>query len=198
MSEKTARKEQYPRNAQQTRARILKVAAELFSQASYDNVRSRDIAQKAGVDVALINRYFGSKKELFKEVFEHFLVAPPAIATGDSLEERICKVFEMFFNGQLIHDEFDSVNLFTLSVSSPEVGGIVAEYFQNCITEIAGNFSTEAARTLSTSLLMYIAGARMVFRILPAEERERLDKEVMLEPIRSLFREHSKQGNKQN
>lgn len=192
MPQKPARKEQYPRNAQQTRARILNVAAELFSHASYDNVRSRDIAHKAGVDVALINRYFGSKKELFKEVFEHFLVAPPAIAAGDSLEERICKVFEMFFSGQLIHDEFDSVNLFTLSASSPEVGGIVAEYFQNCITEIAGNFSTEAARTLSTSLLMYIAGARMVFRILPAEERERLDKEVMLEPIRSLFREHVK------
>ncbi|WP_417482450.1 TetR/AcrR family transcriptional regulator [Maricaulis sp.] len=55
-----------PRNAEATRAAILTAARDCFSHESYDQVGIRDIAQKAGVDAALICRYFGSKEDLFK------------------------------------------------------------------------------------------------------------------------------------
>lgn len=54
-----------PRNAEATRAAILKSATVRFARESYDDVGMRDIARDVGVDAALISRYFGSKEELF-------------------------------------------------------------------------------------------------------------------------------------
>ena len=55
------------RDAATTRAAILAAARQAFSGSGYDSVGVRDIAAKAGVTAALVNRYFGSKKLLFSE-----------------------------------------------------------------------------------------------------------------------------------
>lgn len=52
-----------------TREAILESARELFQQKSYDQVGVREIASRAGVDAAMVNRYFGSKMGLFDELF---------------------------------------------------------------------------------------------------------------------------------
>ena len=56
------------RNAAGTRERILAAARTRFSQNSFENVGTREIAADAGVDAALVNRYFGGKDNLFAEV----------------------------------------------------------------------------------------------------------------------------------
>src|SRR3546814_8975833 len=56
------------RDAAATRAAILAAARERFLRESYDSVGLRDIAGGAGVDVALVGRYFGGKEGLFREV----------------------------------------------------------------------------------------------------------------------------------
>lgn len=57
-----------PRNARGTRARILRAAGEVFAERGYEAATVRDIAGRAGVNQALIFRYFGSKKALLTEV----------------------------------------------------------------------------------------------------------------------------------
>jgi AcrR family transcriptional regulator len=54
-----------PRNAAATREAILHAALAAFSHYGYDGIGVRDIAQTAGVTGVLVNRYFGSKEELF-------------------------------------------------------------------------------------------------------------------------------------
>lgn len=56
------------RNAGATRAAILDAARCRFARQGYDGASTRDIAADAGIDPALINRYFGSKDDLFAEV----------------------------------------------------------------------------------------------------------------------------------
>ncbi|HYI43021.1 MAG TPA: TetR family transcriptional regulator [Sphingomicrobium sp.] len=56
------------RNAAATRERLLACAHRRFLNESYENVGLREIAADAGVDVALVGRYFGSKEQLFKQV----------------------------------------------------------------------------------------------------------------------------------
>ena len=53
------------RNAEATRAAILEAAKAQFAQLGYDCAVLRDIARDAGVDVALVKRYFGGKEALF-------------------------------------------------------------------------------------------------------------------------------------
>jgi AcrR family transcriptional regulator len=55
------------RNAAATRLAILEAAKTCFMHDGYEQVGVRDIAARAGVDPALVNRYFGSKEGLFSE-----------------------------------------------------------------------------------------------------------------------------------
>ena len=55
------------RNAAATRQAILEAAKTCFMHEGYEQVGVRDIAARAGVDPALVNRYFGSKEGLFSE-----------------------------------------------------------------------------------------------------------------------------------
>ena len=58
-----------PRNALATRAAILEAARACFTEAGYEHVGVRDVAARAGVNGALVIRYFGSKVQLFEQAF---------------------------------------------------------------------------------------------------------------------------------
>jgi AcrR family transcriptional regulator len=54
------------RDAVRTRQQLLQAARRRFAVDGYDAATVRDIADEVGVNVALINRYFGSKAGLFE------------------------------------------------------------------------------------------------------------------------------------
>ena len=54
------------------KAAILLAAEKLFAQHGYDVVSLRQIAEEAGVPLALVGYYFGQKHELFEAVFAHW------------------------------------------------------------------------------------------------------------------------------
>jgi AcrR family transcriptional regulator len=56
------------RDANASRVALLDAAAELFAERGYDRTTVRDIAGRAGVNQALLFRYFGSKEALFAAV----------------------------------------------------------------------------------------------------------------------------------
>jgi AcrR family transcriptional regulator len=58
------------RDAEATRTAILKAGKAQFAQLGYDRAVLRDIAAEAGVDVALVARYFGGKAGLFTEALK--------------------------------------------------------------------------------------------------------------------------------
>jgi AcrR family transcriptional regulator len=58
------------RNAAATREAILQSALVAFTRHGYDGVGVREIARAAGVTAMLVNRYFGSKEQLFAEVVD--------------------------------------------------------------------------------------------------------------------------------
>lgn len=75
-----------PRNAGATREAILRSALGAFSRHGYDGIGVREIARKAGVTAVLVNRYFGSKEELFAAAVE-------AAFASRSLFEGDCSMF---------------------------------------------------------------------------------------------------------
>jgi AcrR family transcriptional regulator len=85
-----------PRGTTSTRADILAAARRHFLADGYDRVTLRSVAADAGVDVALVSYYFGSKKGLFGAAMA--LAANPAVLlagelTGplNSLPERVVR-----------------------------------------------------------------------------------------------------------
>ncbi|MCP2165123.1 TetR/AcrR family transcriptional regulator [Goodfellowiella coeruleoviolacea] len=79
------------RDAAATRAALLAAATELFNERGFDRATVRDIAERAGVNQALLFRYFGTKDELFALVIanrsrELINSAPPERLVGRTLD----------------------------------------------------------------------------------------------------------------
>ncbi|SDL32200.1 TetR/AcrR family transcriptional regulator [Nonomuraea jiangxiensis] len=53
------------RDSAASRELLLRAASELFADRGYDRTTARDIGERAGVDPALIARYFGGKSQLY-------------------------------------------------------------------------------------------------------------------------------------
>ena len=62
---------------------ILLAAEKLFAQQGYHAVTIRQIAEEAGVPLALVGYYFGPKHELFHAIFEHW---------NHAIEERLASL----------------------------------------------------------------------------------------------------------
>jgi AcrR family transcriptional regulator len=58
------------RDSAASRAALLAAASALFSSGGYDQTTIRDIGERAGVDPALIARYFGNKLNLYMATLE--------------------------------------------------------------------------------------------------------------------------------
>jgi AcrR family transcriptional regulator len=75
------------RNAAATREAILWSARRAFTRFGYDGVGVREIAEGAGVTAMLVNRYFGSKEQLFGEVVAATM-AQPGILTDRVMKPK--------------------------------------------------------------------------------------------------------------
>ena len=51
--------------------KIIETAERLFADNSYDGTSVRDIAEEAGINVAMISYYFGSKEKLLEALFSY-------------------------------------------------------------------------------------------------------------------------------
>jgi AcrR family transcriptional regulator len=63
------------RNAERTRAAILGAAQDAFATRGYSATGVREITAAAGVSIALVNRYYGSKEKLFEAALADLLNA---------------------------------------------------------------------------------------------------------------------------
>jgi AcrR family transcriptional regulator len=61
------------RDAARTRQALLEAAQEIFSIHGYNDAGVRQITARAGVNMALVSRYFGSKERLFEEALRDIL-----------------------------------------------------------------------------------------------------------------------------
>src|SRR5882672_7085282 len=66
------------------KAHILNVAMQLFAEKGFEGSSIRDLAARAGVNVAMVNYYFGSKEKLFES-----MVAQKASYTRGVLDEIV-------------------------------------------------------------------------------------------------------------
>ncbi|SDG07556.1 DNA-binding transcriptional regulator, AcrR family [Sinosporangium album] len=160
------RDEPRPRDRDATRRRILDAASRLFSELGYDQVTMRHLAAEAHANVALINRYFGSKRALFTEVIARQARLPEVIAgPPDGLPRRLAE----FIADRLTSEQPDSpvMAALTRTGTSPEVHEILSDRLANVIlaplTASLPGSEAHLRATLATTLIM---GSGTVSRLL--------------------------------
>lgn len=114
-----------PRNAEATRTAIIAAARHCFTRESYDQVGIRDIAVKAGVDSALVCRYFGSKGDLFAHLLQRPDKPLEMIEAGrDGLSTRVA---EMVVSKAGDQEAVDDLLIMLRSASSKTAANLVRE-----------------------------------------------------------------------
>ncbi len=161
-----------PSKAAITRGIILEAARRRFLQESYDSVGLRDIARDAGVDVALVSRYFGSKESLFRQVLgvgskDEILPAGlkdqdiPAFLTGLFLEQ----------GGEEGGEHLERLLIMLRSASSPIASQIVRETLKTDIllplAERLEGEAPEVRASLSMAVWMGLTVLRTVMSVKP-------------------------------
>ena len=101
-----------------TEQKIIKAAKSIFTQKGFAATKTRDIAEEAGINLALLNYYFGSKENLFKLVVtdkfqDLFGVLGPVLSNAEiALEDKIEVLIEKY--SQLLTENED-LPIFVLS-----------------------------------------------------------------------------------
>jgi AcrR family transcriptional regulator len=88
------------KKSDRTRAAILEAARLLFAERGYDAATVRDVAGAAGVDPALVIRYFGNKEALFAQAADFRLDLPDLrTVEPDRVGEALVRHFLLLWEG---------------------------------------------------------------------------------------------------
>lgn len=94
-----------------TEEKIKEAASKVFTKKGYGNARTRDIAEEAGINLALLNYYFRSKEKLFEIVMGEriqklFGILTPVLNDKETtLEEKFERITENYINMLIEHPD---------------------------------------------------------------------------------------------
>ena len=167
-----------------TREAMLFAARERFANENYENVGLRDIARDAGVDVALVARYFGNKEELFKEALRSSKAHNFEIEGGaKNLPAYLASLFDGD-DDKATGKHAESLLIMLRSASSPAAAKIVREAIREDVLDpIAAALDGDCADAragLSLAILMGTTVLRAIMGVKPLcdADRQFLDRKL--------------------
>lgn len=156
-----------------TREAIAEAARRQFAELGYDRATLRGIAGEAGVDAALVVRFYGSKEALFREV----MALPPAVADAiaalaDGPRTTVGRRLAEVVVGMLEDPRSRSVVLGRIRSASshPEAAALVRETVTRDVGRLVAALTDDDPETravLVGSQVVGLALARHVVRVEP-------------------------------
>jgi AcrR family transcriptional regulator len=156
------------RRGDATRARILEAARVRFATDGYERATIRSIAADAGIDPALVMRYFGNKEALFAAAADFDLHLPqletlPVAKIGSTLVTHLLERWE---------GDDTLVALLRAAVTNPaateRIRTIFATQVRTAVAALGGDAKTVATRAgLLSAQILGFALCRYVLRLPP-------------------------------
>ena len=170
---------QQKRNAAETRNRLLQAARRLFASANYVSVGIREIGAEAGVNPALISRYFGSKRNLFLEVAgilnDEGNAALPEVSPLERTNLAMSGILTEGAQSAWVTD----FRITALSALDPNVSGVMTATYDKVREQIMGVLSGEHTATRTELILAQLMGAALVVNLLRGDKSPQIDLEFM-------------------
>ncbi|MFG1931451.1 TetR/AcrR family transcriptional regulator [Mycobacterium sp. NPDC048908] len=176
-----------PRNAAATREAILESAIRSFARAGYDGVGVRDIAGEAGVTAMMVNRYFGSKEQLFAEAVE-VSFAPAAVIGTDpkTLAHEAATTLVARTNPDA--EPLDPFLIMLRSVSNPRAVEIVRDAIERHVgRRLAGQLPEPGRGVRTEAMLSAIAGILLMRRVMHTRALNEADADQLVNVLEAMF-----------
>lgn len=178
-----------PKKSELTKEAILESARDAFRKYGYDQVGVRQICSGAGVNCALVNRYFGSKLGLFREALADDtdyseLYAGPISDLGKRLAQFLLEGSIAKKSGESLSIDPQRLLLFMRSVGCPEALPVLREALQKKVTSLLANvLPPPFVQEKSALLTSHIFGFLVIHRIVGAACVLQADKEVLADQL---------------
>lgn len=153
------------RDAAATRQNIIEAAQAHFAQNGFDAAGLREIARSAGINVALVNRYFGSKEGLFEEaVISNSDIE--GFVSGDKCSFGI-RIAEKSVS-KTLNDEGIEPNLAIIrSVGSPQVQGQLKEALETqTISRLSEWLGGEDSEQRAALIMAHLLGFALLHSVI--------------------------------
>ena len=155
------------RNAGRTRERILAAAQTVFSDRDYKQARLSDIAAIAGIDQAMVVRYFGTKDRLFEQALAALLAANSVgeVRRRDTFGKDVVRRLLAEDGGPR-----DPLSMVIHATSDPVAQPIAQRLMTDHILKPLSHWlGGEAAESRAAAVLLLCAGLFTYRRLLPLE-----------------------------
>ena len=170
---------QQKRNAAETRNRLLQAARRLFASANYVSVGIREIGAEAGVNPALISRYFGSKRNLFLEVAsilnDEGNAALPEVSPLERTNLAMSGILTEGAQSAWVTD----LRITALSALDPNVSDVMTATYDKVREQIMGVLPGDNAGTRAELILAQLMGAALVVNLLRGDKSPQIDLQFM-------------------
>ncbi|MBK6533573.1 MAG: TetR/AcrR family transcriptional regulator [Deltaproteobacteria bacterium] len=164
-----------------TEARILGAADALFcTVGGYDGVSTRDVAERAGVNKALVFYHFGSMRGLFEAVLERYYEAhqrglAEALSGVGDVRARMHRLVDAYLDFMATHARY--ATLVQAQLANPDTHALVEKSFEplyrfieEALLEVAPREGRAAARqlfvTFSGAVINWCTYAPLLSRVL--------------------------------
>ncbi|MDI1434429.1 MULTISPECIES: TetR/AcrR family transcriptional regulator [Polyangium] len=153
------------RDADRTRTAILDAARTLFSTRGFTNTGVREVAELAGVNSALVGRYFGSKEGLYRATLERIIDISPMLH-GDRRRFGVDMV-AIFCDTQ---DASGPLAMMILSAADPAAHAASIEFLQTKVmVPLAAWLGPPNAEERAARLNILWTGFLTSWKLLPLE-----------------------------
>ena len=155
------------RDSEATRLRIIEAARIVFTDKGYDAAGTREIARLADVNVALLTRYYGSKKQLFEEAIL------PAFDMDDLMAldiKTFCARVADAYTSKGPKIGFDPMLALIRSASSDQVGQSIRDRLTlRLLVPLAEKIGGEQAKQKAALVIAQLGGFDLFGRIIGLE-----------------------------
>jgi AcrR family transcriptional regulator len=157
-----------------TREAILRAARESFGAGGYAGTTIRGIARAAGVDPALVHRFYGSKESLFAASLDlpadPSVLLPALLADGtDGLGVRVVRTFLGIWDAT--PGQGPMLALLRSAVTDPAAAELLRDFLTRValgpLAQAAGGQHPELRASLAASQMVGLAISRYVLRLEP-------------------------------
>lgn len=152
------------RDSARTKMRILNAAIKAFSERGYAQAGLRDIAAEAGINVALIRRYYGSKEGLFREALSNSLdVSVFSSGKRGRFGETVVRSFL-----ERNEDRANPLSMLILSTADPEAKAVALELLEKLVIgPISGWIGTDDGYERAARISILCSGFFLYRDLLP-------------------------------
>ena len=156
------------RDSEATQERLVNAARRHFAVNGFERTTVREIAADAGVNVALISRYFGGKEELFARAVAIDLELPDlSSAPKDELGRRLVEHFFKRWEGSEADDLLRVLvrTAATNSVAAEKISAILHGQIIPMVIRIAGKKDAKRRASLIATQILGLAYCRYVLNL---------------------------------